>query len=538
MVDVLVVGAGPVGLMTALELTRRGVTVRLIDAADGPATTSRAAAIHARSQEVLDQVGLYETFAARAVQGHGIALWSEGTELARMDARFTDEATRFEGVWFIDQAITEGLLREALAARGVTPEWGVRLTGLAEQADAVSADLQHTDGTAEQSRTPWLVGADGGHSVVRKQLGVRLAGESSETWLIADAEIETAQPLSHDRIRWIRAGGETVMLFPLVGERRWRLLDTVEVSYDGDPDAIAKRFADKLTRGLGYRVTVDTPSWVSVFTIQQRAAPTMQSHPGDCRPSRCFLVGDAAHVHSPASGQGLNTGLQDAVNLAWKLADAAREQVQAPAAEALLASYSAERVPVGQALLSSTRTATMLVELRNTTVDRHLPAVFESLQALPPLFHALGQSFLGGMSGLGIAYPTSPLTVHDNDTTRPGPRPGQRLAQVRHDDATDPSWQLVLAALRDPDWTLLAAVTDPASAQLHHGLGATWPAPTLCPVDGLAADQLGLRTGPPDTTPSGDSTTTRWLLVRPDGYVAARGSNRVDLDRALAQITR
>lgn len=538
MADVVVVGAGPVGLMTALELTRRGVSVRLVDAAEGPMRTSRAAAIHARSQEVLDQVGLYETFAARAVHGRGIAFWSEGTELARMDARFTAEATRFEGVWFIDQVITEGLLRDALSARGVTIEWGTRLTGLAEEADAVTASLQHADGTAEQCRTSWLVGADGGHSVVREQLGVRLAGDSSETWLIADAEIQTVQPLSHDRIRWVRAGGETVMIFPLVGERRWRLLDTVEVSYDGDPDVIAERFADKLTRGLGYAVTVDTPSWVSVFTIQQRAAPTMQSHPAPGRPSRCFLVGDAAHVHSPASGQGLNTGLQDAVNLAWKLAAAAREQVPASAAAALLASYSAERVPVGQALLSSTRTATMLAGLRNTTVDRHLPAIFETLQALPPVIHALGQSFLGGMSGLPIAYPTSPLTVHDSDTTRPGPRPGQRLAQVRHDDATDPSWQPVLAALRDPDWTLLTAVIDPATTRLHHGLSATWPAPTPCSVDGLAADQLGLRAGPPDTTASDNPETTRWLLVRPDGYVAARGSSRVDLDRALAQITR
>ncbi len=232
----------------------------------------------------------------------------------------------------------------------------------------------------------------------------------------------------------------------------------------------------------------------------------MQSHPAGGRPSRCFLVGDAAHVHSPASGQGLNTGLQDAVNLAWKLAAAAaREQVPAPAGAALLASYSAERIRVGQALLSSTRTATMLVELRNTTVDRHLPAVFETLPALPPLFHALSQSFLGGMSGLAIAYPTSPLTVHDSDTTRPGPRPGQRLAQVRHDDATDPSWQPVLTALRAPDWTLLAA-NNPAT-QLHHGLSARWPAPTLCSVDGPAADQLGLRAGPP--TPHRPATPGR-----------------------------
>ncbi|MGX6602155.1 FAD-dependent oxidoreductase [Micromonosporaceae bacterium Da 78-11] len=455
---VLVAGAGPVGMTAALELARRGVAVRLIDAAEGPATTSRAAAIHARTIEVLDQLGLYESFESRAVPGRGIAFHADGAELASMDATFTTQATRFERVWFLDQVITEELLRQALTAYGVGIEWGVRLIGLTEGPEAVTVRLQHADGSPAEARVGWLVGADGGHSVVRDQLGVRLAGESSETWLIADAELDFAEPLEHDRIRWIRADGETVMIFPLVGEKRWRLLDTVDVDHDGDPGAVADRFAGRLSRGLGREVTVATPSWVSVFTIQQRAVPIMQSHAGTGRPARCFLAGDAAHVHSPASGQGLNTGLQDAVNLAWKLAAVIRDELPTAQAAALLDSYSAERVPVGQALLTTTQMATMLVMLRNATVDEHLPAVFTTLRALPPLFHAVNQGFLGGMSGLTIAYPTSPLTVHDSDTTRTGPKPGQRLAQVRHADAQDPSWEPVLAALREPGWTLLTAV--------------------------------------------------------------------------------
>ncbi|GGL10532.1 oxygenase [Mangrovihabitans endophyticus] len=534
-------GAGPVGMMAALELTRRRVPVRLIDAADGPATTSRAAALHARTIEMLDQVGLFEAFEARAVLGRGIAFYADGTELARMDARFTTQATRFEQVWFIDQVITEEILREALAAQGVEIEWGVRLVDLAEHAGSVTANLRHANGSAEDAEVGWLVGADGGHSVVRDRLGIRLAGTSSETWLIADAELTIAGPMEHDRIRWVRAGGETVMIFPLVGEDRWRLLDTVDVDYDGDADAVAQRFSDKLTRGLGRAVTVATPSWVSVFTIQQRAVRTMQSRPGEGRPSRCFVVGDAAHVHSPASGQGLNTGLQDAVNLAWKLATAARGDRPDPSTAALLATYSAERVPVGQALLSTTRMATMLVGLRNTTVDKNLPAIFEALHALPPLLRGINETFLGGMSGLNIAYPTSPLTVHDSDTARTGPRPGERLAQVRHSDAADPSWQPVLSSLRDPDWTLLIAADQPAVRQLSARIGVTWPTPSICPVGGPAAEQLGLHreiTGTSISETDTDTDTTGWILVRPDGYVAARGRNRVELDGALERIGR
>lgn len=133
------------------------------------------------------------------------------------------------------------------------------------------ATLQR-NGTAEDTSVPWLVGCDGGHSTVREQLGLVLKGESTETWLVADADITSARP---------------------VGDRRWRLLDTVDVDYTGDDTAVAERFTHKLSRGPGIPSHVEHPTWVSVFTIQQRAAPMMQS-------GRCFLAGDAAHVHSPS----------------------------------------------------------------------------------------------------------------------------------------------------------------------------------------------------------------------------------------------
>lgn len=506
--DALVVGAGPVGLMAAHELLRRGITVRLIDAAAGPATTSRAAVIHPRTMEVLDQLGLYDEFNGRATQGKGIAFDADGTRLASMDSSFTSYATRFNKLLLLDQVITEQLLRSAVERLGGRVEWGVRLTGIEQDAHTVHATLDH-DGRAEDVSVPWLVGCDGGHSTVRDQLGVVLKGESTETWLVADADIDFARPVEHDRIRWIRAAGTSIMLFPLVGERRWRLLDTADVDYTGDDAAIAERFARKLSRGLGTEAHVEPPAWVSVFTIQQRAAPVMQS-------ARCFLAGDAAHVHSPASGQGLNTGVQDAFNLAWKLAAVIRGQ----AGPGLLDTYSAERVPVAKALLSSTRTATQLVELRNPVVDEHLPAVFEAINAWPPIFEALNQSLFGSMSGLGVAYPASPLTVPDTETLRPGPASGQRLVQVRHPEADTAGWRKLFDALRDPSWLLVTAKTSPANG------GTALSLPSLartCPVDRPAADTLGLN-------------HDGWLLVRPDGYVAARGHGQDQLNRAHSRM--
>ncbi|MGI5175915.1 FAD-dependent oxidoreductase [Dactylosporangium sp. CA-152071] len=500
--DALVVGAGPVGLMAAHELLRRGIAVRLVDAASGPATTSRAAVIHPRTIEILDQLGLYEEFNARAVQGRGIAFDADGRQLASMDPSFTGHATRFNRMWLLDQAITERLLRSAVERLGGRVEWGVRLTGVERDAGTVRATLDH-DGRVEETTAPWLVGCDGGHSTVREQLGVVLKGESTETWLIADAEIDFARPVEHDRIRWIRADGASMMLFPLVGERRWRLLDTVDVDYGGDDDAVAERFARKLSRGLGTEARVERPTWVSVFTIQQRAAPVMQS-------DRCFLAGDAAHVHSPASGQGLNTGVQDAFNLAWKLAAV----IRGLAGPSLLDTYSAERVPVGKALLRSTRTATELVELRNAVIDEHLPAVFEVANAWPPIFQALNRSLFGAMSGLGIAYRTSPLTVPDTDTLRPGPAPGERVVQVRHPEADTAGWRKLFDALRGPSWLLVTADQTTGGQELSlPSLAQT------CAVGRPASDTLGLEDG-------------GWLLVRPDGYVAARGHGQDQLNRA------
>jgi NADPH-dependent dioxygenase len=505
----LVVGAGPVGLMAAHELLRRGISVRLVDAASGPATTSRAAVIHPRTMEVLDQAGLYEEFNARAVQGRGTAFDADGKQLASMDAHFVGHPTRFDKMLLLDQVITEQLLRTAVERLGGQVQWGVRLAAVAQDSGSVRATLQR-NGATEEVSVPWLVGCDGGHSTVRDQLGLVFKGESTETWLVADAEITFDRPVERDRIRWIRADGTSMMLFPLVGERRWRLLDTVDVDYVGDDAAVAERFAHKLSRGLGIPAHVGHPTWVSVFTIQQRAAPTMQS-------GHCFLAGDAAHVHSPASGQGLNTGVQDAFNLAWKLAAVIGDR--APAR--LLDTYSAERVPIAKALLKSTRMATQLVELRNAVIDEHLPAMFEIVNAWPPMFETLNQALFGSMSGLGIAYPTSPLTVPDTDTLRHGPAPGQRLVQVRRPEADTAGWRKLFEALRDPTWLLVTSATRTAAG------GATPPSlPGLargCPVDRPAADSLGL-------------DHDGWVLVRPDGYVAARGHGQDQLDRARSSL--
>ncbi|WP_405016267.1 FAD-dependent oxidoreductase [Kitasatospora sp. NBC_00070] len=506
---VLIAGAGPVGLLTALELARRGVAVRLVDAADGPAVTSRAMATHARSLEQYDQQGLLPDLLPRGRVIQRFTMHLNGRRLAALGPDYSRVPTRHPMTLMIDQAATEDVLRQAVAKHGLEIEWGVRLTGFEQRDDGVTVELTGPAGP-ERADAGWLVGCDGGHSTVRRLLGLPLIGDSTETWLIADAEIETELP--QNSIHWIKVGSGTVMAIPFPQEGKWRLLDTADTSYAGDPADVAERFAAKLRRGLGRPVTVHRPSWVSVFTIQQRMVPAMRS-------GRCLLAGDAAHVHSPASGQGLNTGLQDAYNLAWKLALVE----QGHAHDALLDSYSAERVPVGRALLGSTRKATRLVQLRNSTAGAALPVVFALVRAFAPLRGRIERKIIGSMSALSLEYPDSPLTLPDH---RPagatGPRAGSRLGQVTTDRAAGPGWSALLDELRDLRPSLLVAAGQGgavraagAARAAHEGwlsvrtVGGEGPDALPDPDGALRAD-LGLPPG-------------GWLLVRPDGYLCGRG---------------
>ncbi|MFJ1867477.1 FAD-dependent oxidoreductase [Streptomyces sp. NPDC088097] len=523
---VLVVGAGPVGLTAAHELARRGLRVRVVDGAAGPAPTSRAVAVHPRTLETFDQMGVVDGVLDRGRKNRAFTMFARGRRLVRLEADYGSMPTRFPYTVVIGQTETEEVLREALARLGVTVEWGVRLTSLEQDRATVRAHLRHPDGTTEEYEVPWLVGCDGGHSTVRKELGLPLLGESSETWCLADAAVSLDLP--PDTIYWVHTGSQALMMVPYRREGYWRLLDTAPAGRSEGARDAAERFSEKLSLGLGRPVTVEEPDWTSVFTFQQRMVPRMQD-------GRCFVAGDAAHVHSPASGQGMNTGIQEAYNLAWKLAMTALGQ----AGRELLATYGQERVPIGKKLLGSVRKATFLVQFKNTLAGVGLPVAFTFVRNIGPLRRAIQRKVLGGMSGLLLSYPESPLTTADPLMKLPA---GSRAAAAagRHPD--DPGSEALRAELRDTRWSLVwAAEEGPGEAgrvaSAAVGAHGTWlsvrtagagpgggPAPLPDP-NGLLRRSLGLGPG-------------GWVLIRPDGYVAAGGSEltRRGLARALAPL--
>ncbi|MFI0982685.1 FAD-dependent oxidoreductase [Streptomyces sp. NPDC021093] len=539
--QVVIAGAGPVGLTAAHELARRGLRVRLVDGARGPARTSRAVAMHPRTLETYHQMGIVYGLLSRGRRNRAFTMYAQGRRLVRLEADYARMPTSYPYTLVIGQSETESVLRTALSRLGVEVEWGVRLTGFTQDEHGVRADLAHADGTEESVTASWLVGCDGGHSTVRKQLGLELVGESSETWMLADAPVATSLP--PDTIYWTHTGGQALMMVPYARDGQWRLLDMAPVGRRADPRSVEERLTEKLTKGFGRTVRVGESSWTSVFTFQQRMVERMQD-------GRVFVAGDAAHVHSPASGQGMNTGVQDAYNLAWKLAMVE----QGHARRELLHTYSEERVPVGARLLGSTRTATSLLQLKNLLAGVALPVVLSVVRTVTPLRRALQRKVLGGMSGLRIGYGESSLSVSDSrvegtgtapagrSATAPPPGPGRRITAAPVHDMSDEGCREFAAELRDPRWALLLAAGGRGPGDVPAGVAFTAAA--------QYGEWLSVRTvggdeseGPaPLPDPAGKLRTALglapggWTLVRPDGYVAARGTvlNRPALHRALA----
>jgi NADPH-dependent dioxygenase len=356
---------------------------------------------------------------------------------------------------------------------------------------------------------PWLVGTDGAHSSVRKQLGLRLVGASTRIWLNADVVLDVDLPSDSNHL--IHTGTGTLLLVPFPEPDKWRVIDTVDVDSAEDPEVVRSRLARKLSAALRRPVRVSPPTWVSVFTVQQRMVERMRS-------GRCFVAGDAAHVHSPASGQGMNTGIQDAYNLAWKLADV----VRGLADEQILDSYDAERMPIGAALLRSTGTATSLVALRNVLAPVLMPVGLGIVRRVAPLKRRIEGKMIRGFCGLTLNYADSPLRLPGSHG---GVASGHRVGCSTRTAQESAGWREVCVELTDPRWTLLSVPADArdlrflVGADEHHEpavsvrtvseRGDAGPHPLADPGGRVRRD-FALMPG-------------EYVLIRPDGYVAGYG---------------
>jgi 2-polyprenyl-6-methoxyphenol hydroxylase-like FAD-dependent oxidoreductase len=395
MSPILIVGAGPVGLTMATELARFGVSVRIVERSPHPTETSRALVVWSRTLELLDRTGCTQAFLEAGLKGHGASLRAGQTVLGR--PRFDDISSAYNFALMIPQRDTERLLIEHLRSLGVEVERQTELVSFSQGSDGVEAVLGHPDGRRETVSVPWLLGCYGAHSAIRHGLNIEFHGSTQgEDWLIADVRLagEHAPPEDEISIYFHRDG--PFVIFPLPGQRA-RIIATrgkIDAAHPR-PDPTITDVQALIDQRAGGGFGASDPVWLTNFQINERKV-------SQYRHGRIFLAGDAAHIHSPAGGQGMNTGMQDAINLAWKLAMV----VHGDARESLLDSYSPERNAVGDMVLRNASVLTDVATLTNPAAQAARNLVARFLLG----FHAVRHEMATTMSEVDIAYTKSPLS--------------------------------------------------------------------------------------------------------------------------------
>ena len=495
---VLVVGAGPVGLAAACELARQGARVRLIGLLDEPDRESRAVVVHPRSQEALAAMGVLADFEAVACPQTALEIFAG--QSARERVRIgTEVASRYQRILNLPQSETERLLTRHAASLGISIERGVRLTNLDQAGDGVDATLTTADGT-EHLRVGWVVGADGGHSTVRSAVGTSLHGVfQGETFVFADVSAETDLP--PDTTRMFAHPDGLSGTFPMNGGRTRFLFQVAKP----EPGAVPtlEQVQNLVDQRMGGRWKLTKSYWLTYFEIHH--GQILQYRFG-----RVLLAGDAAHIHSPAGGQGMNTGIQDAVNLAWKLALVSTGRAHA----ALLDSYQAERHPVGAAVIKQTNIMTKVMASTGAAAQLRNIGLF-----LLGHSAALGDAIMSNLAEVTINYRTSPI-VQDHGRQRSAPvHPGDHLAEVDGLAHPDGTTAFLGDLLQQPGHVILLSGQDRVTAdELSRRLSDLGTVTLVVTDAGGAprgsivdpAGEFGKRYG------TGDNGM---VVIRPDGYI-------------------
>jgi 2-polyprenyl-6-methoxyphenol hydroxylase-like FAD-dependent oxidoreductase len=384
--DVLIVGAGPTGLVLALWLAKQGIRIRIIDKTEGPGTTSRALAVQARTLELYRQLDLTDAVLDRGHKVPGINLWVGGRKQTRV--RFdtaADDLTPY-GPFVFPQDLHERLLIERLEAFGSFVERKTELVKYSDDGSGLCATLKRPDGQEELCTASYLAGCDGAHSIVRQIMGIGFPGGTYQQ-LFYVADIDAAGPALDGELHVDLDAADFLAVFPLKGAGRARLIGTVRDDRAAHPETL--KFEDVSDRAIqNMKVQVRTVNWFSTYRVHHRVTDRFRN-------GRAFLLGDAAHIHSPAGGQGMNTGIGDAINLAWKL----KSVLAHGASDALLDTYETERRAFALKLVATTDKAFTLATasgrfagfIRTRIVPLVVPTLFKIRASRNFMFRAVSQ---------------------------------------------------------------------------------------------------------------------------------------------------
>lgn len=531
--DVCIVGAGPVGLTLASELVRYGVRCHIVDKDPGTKTTSKALILHVRTQEVFEAMGAIDKVKAQSKPLHQVEVHAYGKHIGHW--RLDGVNSPYPSPVIIGQNRTENILEQHLQSLGVTVDWRVEAVGFQQNKDGVAVTLRH-DRQEEVVRARWLVGCDGSHSIVRKHLELAFEGDryTGEQFIQADAKIRWTLPKGVSYLFLTEAGYMMVIEMPDDIVRVFISLPDTDPSNHTDPTL--EEVEDALRRLGSTDAELYDPVWLARYRTSRRRAPRF-------REGRAFIAGDAGHVHVPIGGQGMNTGIQDAFNLAWKLAYV----IKGAARPELLDSYNAERHPVAVALLTGTDRAYRNILHPSELLQNAARLFGPFILSLEPVQNR----FRNTLEEIEISYKDSPIAEDRGGSS--GPAAGERAPDATIVRLSDKETVRLFEVFWGTQWTLL----------LLEGQHSTFKSyQKLTDIGRIITDKYGqyvnVHLVVADTAPPEDldwngsilmdrehylhkkygASQSCLYLLRPDWYVAFRGhaEHKEELLAYLAQI--
>jgi 2-polyprenyl-6-methoxyphenol hydroxylase-like FAD-dependent oxidoreductase len=488
--------------MLANQLGRRGVRAQVIDRHAGPARETRALGVQARSMEIYAQLGIVERVLELGKRGTGGNMWANGRRMARVPiGEAGSRVTPYPYIFILGQDDNERILGERLRDWGLAVQWNTELTGLVQYPDHVVATLKQPDGSTRAIKAAWVAGCDGARSAVRELNDIGFPGAPYEhVFFVADTEATGSMVPDEVNVYLWRSGFH--LFFPMRGKDHWRIVGILPQELRGKTSV---RFDDVVpsVRGeAGAALSFRACSWFSTYRIHHRSASRF-------RAGRCFLLGDAAHIHSPVGAQGMNTGLQDAYNLAWKLALV----TAGTARESLLDTYEEERLPVARRLLNTTDQAFRLVVSDSWWAGLLRTKVLARIAAFAMRREAVQRAAFRILSQTGIHYRDGPLSQSLAPLPDGALRAGERFPWLKLKFSVGGIAEDSFGKLADTHFHLLV-------------FGQPVPAEKLSVGEGL------LRVHPIPDDPVNDAELARagiprqsFYLLRPDGYVGVCGTN-------------
>jgi len=495
--DVLIVGAGPTGLMLANQLARWGVRALIVDRNPGPSRQTKALGVQARTLEIYAHLGILGEALELGKRATGANMWAGGVRAARVPlGDIGRDLSPYPFLLILGQDDNERLLGEALRGQGIDVQWNTELVGLAQTSERVAAKLKRADGSIQEIEAKWIAGCDGAHSAARHLTGIEFPGAPYEhVFFVADTVVTGSMAPDELNVYLWRDGFH--LFFPMRGTNHWRLVGIVPPELRGRDDLTFDALLPSLRKEAGAGLAFESCSWFSMYRISHRRAARF-------RDRRCFLLGDAAHIHSPVGAQGMNTGLQDAYNLGWKLALVVSGRADAR----LLDSYELERVPVAERLLRTTDQAFSLVVSNRWLAGLLRTKVVPKVMAFAMRFDGVRKLAFRTVSQIGIRYPKSPLS-QTLAALSSGPSAGDRFPWLRLKLAPNGAVGDLFAKLDDTRFNLIL-VGQPLPADDQGGLMLTHVVP-----DDPDNDRELARAQVPKPS---------FYLLRPDGHVGLAGT--------------